>query len=211
MVISEKFKLYAVSRWGSMMPELVFQHSKLDYEVIRMERDDVRKPEFLKINPIGQIPTLILPNGETMTESLAICMYLDKVAKTNLVPADDSPDLPKFLRWATFVNTNVYGMAAFADHPDWWLSEKSAQNELFQSVTRKTEERFLIMEKECGEPHFLGHRLSLLDLFLSVMNFWDPSPNFFRERTPKIQAIVDRYRETPQFKAVLERNPARKP
>lgn len=145
-----------------------------------------------------------------MTESLAICMYLDKIGHTNLIPGDDSPDLPKFLRWATFLNTNVYGIAAFADHPDWWMTEKSAQDQLFQSVTRKTEERFLMMEQECGSPHFLGDKLSLIDLFLSVMSFWEPSPNFFRTRTPKIQAIVDHYRETKVFQTVLERNPPRR-
>jgi len=35
--------------------------------------------EYLKINPLGQVPALALDDGEVFTESLTICQYLDAV------------------------------------------------------------------------------------------------------------------------------------
>lgn len=34
-------------------------------------------PEFLKLNPLGKLPVLELDDGSTITESLAICRYLE--------------------------------------------------------------------------------------------------------------------------------------
>ena len=36
-------------------------------------------PEFLRLNPLGKLPVLELDDGTTITESLAICRYLEAV------------------------------------------------------------------------------------------------------------------------------------
>ena len=36
--------------------------------------------EYLKINPLGQVPALELDDGELVTESLTICQYLDEIS-----------------------------------------------------------------------------------------------------------------------------------
>lgn len=38
-----------------------------------------RRPEFLQINPAGQVPVLVEPDGRVMADSQAICEYLDEV------------------------------------------------------------------------------------------------------------------------------------
>ena len=36
-------------------------------------------PEFLQLNPLGKLPVLELDDGSTLTESLAICRYLEAI------------------------------------------------------------------------------------------------------------------------------------
>ncbi|KPF67873.1 glutathione S-transferase [alpha proteobacterium AAP81b] len=36
-----------------------------------------KAPEHLALNPAGQVPTLVLGDGRTLSESVAICRYLD--------------------------------------------------------------------------------------------------------------------------------------
>jgi glutathione S-transferase len=36
--------------------------------------------EYLKLNPLGQVPALKLDSGEVITESLTICEYLDEIS-----------------------------------------------------------------------------------------------------------------------------------
>ena len=38
-----------------------------------------RGAEFLRVNPMGEVPALVLPDGTCLTESMAICKYLDDV------------------------------------------------------------------------------------------------------------------------------------
>jgi glutathione S-transferase len=45
-----------------------------------------RTPEFLALNPAGQVPLLVLDDGRTLAQSNAILLYL--AADTDLVPQD---------------------------------------------------------------------------------------------------------------------------
>lgn len=46
-------------------------------------------PEYLKVNPQGVVPALVLPDGQVLTQSLAILEYLDEVwPEPPLLPED---------------------------------------------------------------------------------------------------------------------------
>lgn len=51
----------------------------LDYELIQvdMAKGEHKTPEFLKKNPSGKIPVLELDDGRHLSESIAICRYLE--------------------------------------------------------------------------------------------------------------------------------------
>ena len=41
------------------------------------------------VNPLGQIPTMVLEDNRVLCDSLVICMYLDQLSgQENLVPSD---------------------------------------------------------------------------------------------------------------------------
>jgi glutathione S-transferase len=49
----------------------------LNVVAVNTNKGENRSPEFLKINPLGEVPALILPDGKVLTESIAIVKYLD--------------------------------------------------------------------------------------------------------------------------------------
>jgi maleylacetoacetate isomerase len=56
---------------------------------IDLDAGDQRQAGFLKINPLGAIPALIVPGQAPLTQSLAILEYLDEtVPAPSLLPAD---------------------------------------------------------------------------------------------------------------------------
>ncbi len=69
---------------------------------IDLKAGEHKKPEFLKINPMGKVP--VLRDGDVIiTETPAILTYLaDKYPKAGLAPAIDSPDRGAYLRWLFF-------------------------------------------------------------------------------------------------------------
>lgn len=54
---------------------VVARELKLDIEFIHTNPDDGLSEEYLKMNPQGLIPTFIKPNGEILTEVIAIAVH----------------------------------------------------------------------------------------------------------------------------------------
>ena len=51
-------------------------------ERVRMMKREHKAPEFLKKNSLGQLPVLELDDGTCLSESLAICRYLEELNPT---------------------------------------------------------------------------------------------------------------------------------
>ncbi|WP_298328467.1 maleylacetoacetate isomerase [Asticcacaulis sp.] len=53
----------------------------LDYDqvFVHLRHGDQRAPAYLKVNPQGLVPALEVEEGEVLTQSLAICEYLEEV------------------------------------------------------------------------------------------------------------------------------------
>lgn len=66
---------------------------------VAQTRGEPRRPEFLKLNPIGKVPTLLLENGDILSESGAILYYFAR--DTELWPRDTRSQT-EVLRWMFF-------------------------------------------------------------------------------------------------------------
>ncbi len=71
-------------------------------ELVRFDNGENKKPQFLKLNPMGKLPTLV-HRGVVVTEAAAICAYLaDAFPAAGLAPALDDPRRGTYLRWLFF-------------------------------------------------------------------------------------------------------------
>jgi glutathione S-transferase len=67
---------------------IALREKALDFE-LRLENVWERRQEFLALNPAGEVPVLVEPDGATICDSAAICEYLDETApEPKLVPGD---------------------------------------------------------------------------------------------------------------------------
>lgn len=73
-----------------------------DVKSIDFKSGENRIPEFLAINPLGKLPTLV-HDGAVITEQVAITIYLaDRFPAARLAPATDDPMRGPYLRWLAF-------------------------------------------------------------------------------------------------------------
>jgi glutathione S-transferase len=73
-----------------------------DMKVLDFEKGDHKKPDYLKINPMGKVPAIV-HRGVVVTEAAAICAYLaDAYPKAGLAPKLDDPQRGTYLRWLFF-------------------------------------------------------------------------------------------------------------
>jgi glutathione S-transferase len=62
----------------------------IDLRYVDIFRGEQNTPEFIKINPLHQIPVLhIAEDNKVLTESRAIMLYLASIAKSSLYPTSD--------------------------------------------------------------------------------------------------------------------------
>lgn len=57
---------------------------------IQMRRGAHKEPEFLAKNSLGQVPVLELDDGSTLSESIAICRYLEELHPTPALFGSDA-------------------------------------------------------------------------------------------------------------------------
>src|SRR5215472_7278206 len=188
------YKLYARPGWGSALTEAQLAWYGLDYQV--EDVDDLfasaaAREKLSSINPLAQLPTLILPDGRVMTESAAITLHLaDVTGSIDLVPAPAEARRPEFLRWLIFLVANVYPTFTYMDDPARFVSVEAAQQPFADSVGAYRERLWTQVEANTGSPWFLGERFSALDIYLAVMTRWTPRRVWFAEHRPQLHAIA---------------------
>ncbi len=205
-------KLHETPGWGSAIIEAQLAILGLPCDLVTAGDiyDDAAALAALKtINPLGQIPTLILDDGQVMTESAAMTLYLSELAGSDvLVPPPGSPDRPAFLRWLIYIVANIYPCFTFADVPTRFVPEAGAEA-YKDRVTDHATRLWKVAAAEAarrGGPWFLGARFSAIDVYIAVMVHWRPRRAAFERETPILAEIAARASARPDMAAVMHRN-----
>src|SRR4051812_38291897 len=99
--MTEAYLVYGAQGSGSVAVEAALTLIGAPYRVVELapfdSEDDAEA--MGKVNPMRQVPALVLPGGELMTESAAVLVYLaETYPEAKLSPQAGSPLRPRFLR-----------------------------------------------------------------------------------------------------------------
>lgn len=150
-------KLYGVPGWGSAISEMMLTLANIPYHFINVDGFDqpgAQREKLLAINPLCQVPTLLLADGSVMTESAAIAlMILDE--RPDLAPPAGTPQRRQFQRLLIWLVANVYPTFTYADYPERWTA--SAPDELRESCQQYRKSLYLWLEQQlAAAPYALG-------------------------------------------------------
>jgi len=204
------YTLFGRPGWGSVLVEAQLAWLQLPYKV--EEVDDLFESESAReklraINPVAQVPTLLMPGGAVMTESAAITLHLADVTGSDaLVPLAGEAERGRFLRWLIFLVANIYPTFTFADDPRRFVTGEEAQRAFRQSVDSYERGLWRMVEETSATRWFLGQRFSALDIFIAVMTRWRPRRAWFAEHCPRLAAIAERVDALPELSEVWRRN-----
>ncbi len=124
-----------------------------------------RTPDYLALNPVGQVPLLVLPDGRILPESGAILHFLGE--GTPLLPAERFARA-EVLRWMFF---EQHSHDPFIGQARFWLHLIKGGRELKQNLLEEWEDRgyeaLRIMDAHlASRPFFAGDHPSLADIAL---------------------------------------------
>ena len=166
----------------------------LDYELETIGdlfESAAAREALAEINPVAQIPTLVLDDGAVLTESAAITLYLaDLTQRTDLVAGPSEAERAAFLRWLIFLVANIYPTYTYADDPARFVSDAAAQDDFRAHVDDYAQKLYGDLDAAAGSPWFLGDRFSALDLYICAMTHWRPRRQWFAANTPQLHRIA---------------------
>jgi len=204
------YTLHARGGWGSALVEAQFAWYGMPFEIVEVEdlfKSAAARESLARINPVHQVPTLVLPDGMVMTESAAITLHLADVAgSSELVPEAKAAERAGFLRWLVFLVANVYPTFTYADDPSRFVEAPAAQQPFKEALNEYRERLWKAVAAEAGAPWFLGARFSALDIYVGVMTRWTPRRQWFAAHCARLAAIAQRVDAEPRLAAVWRRN-----
>lgn len=185
----------------SALAELEVPHEKVVFDLSKNEQ---RKPAFLKLNPNGKVPTLVV-DGTPMFEALAIMQWLgDRFGVARGVwPAFDSPLRLRALSWTTW---SYVTYAAIIQRWNQATSEHvSAElHSPAQAGHAKAELQSLLglLDRELAEqPFLLGSEFSLADLIVGCVVRYSSMCGITTEAHRHTTAWIERVFQRPSLKA----------
>jgi glutathione S-transferase/GST-like protein len=195
------YKLYWAKSSGAMIPQALFEEIGAEYEkiVIDFEKDEHRSDAFLSVNPMGQIPALVLPDGTLMTESAAMLLQIvDQHPEAGLAPPAGSSDRARFLRWLFFLASALYPVILRIYYSDRYSTDPEAAEGIKAAAEADLDSQFAILEHALDPgPYLLGETFCAVDIFLWMLIEWHPDPARLFEQAPRLQGLSERVHARP--------------
>lgn len=149
---------------------------------------ETRTPEFLALNPAGQVPVVKLEDGRLLAQSSAIMLYLAEGSR--LVPEDafDRAKMFEWLFWEQYSHEPAVAVRIARRH---YLKQRD--EDLDPSLFTKGHAALRRMELHLAEhDYFVGKTLSLADIALVAYTRKAPLGGFDLAVYPSTRAWISR-------------------
>lgn len=210
----EKLKIYALKAFRPEMKGIirdlrgvwVMEELGLKYDRISLdsEKGENKTPEYLRLNPLGKVPTL--QDGDfSLYESAAICQYLaEKHGK--LMPAHGSPDYFTYLQWCYWVVTNLEPQCSRVYGCDFFYEKNETTAQIRKMATEILSRFFPLLEGTFAKQEtMMKSGFGVVDvLLMSSLTMIEKAK--LLDAYPNIQAYVKRMAARPAYQRALEIN-----
>jgi glutathione S-transferase len=201
------YTLYYAPASASMVVHLALLEIGAPYrlELVDLGKGVPRSAEYLKLNPHGAVPTLVI-DGRPLTESAALLMILaDRHPESKLSPAPGTPAHEEWTQWIVYMSNALAASFRLWFYPsELGLKEHTPESSAaFQHKIATAWDR-LDAHLAAHGPYLLGAEFSGADLLLIMLMRW--SRNMPRPATqwPALKRLADLMRARPSWKKLYE-------
>lgn len=196
------YRLYTRPGSGGFVVEAALALAGAPFDQIDVPKKDPPDPAFLDISPLNQVPVLTLPNGQSITESAAICILLaERHPEAGLAPAAGSPDRADFLRWMAFMSSALYPAILRLYYAHRYTTDADGKKAVKQAAIAEMDRGFAIVDAALqGRDWLVGDAMSLADIYLVMLVAWHPDIDKARADWPNIERLWSALRAHPLMK-----------
>ena len=177
----------------------------------RLERVDTdagqqRSPEYLKLNPNGKVPTLVV-DGRPMYECAALMLLLaDRHPEAALAPNHESPAREPYYQWMLHLANTL--QPAFRN---WFYPHEPAGPGNEEAVKAQAqaaiEGAFERLDAHLGAhgPYVSGAQFTAADIYAGMLMRWSRNMPKAATEWPHLAALAKRLKARYTFKTLCER------
>ncbi len=160
-------RIFGDSRSGNCYKlQLLLSHlgQTVDWVEVDVLSGYTRTPDFLEINPTGQIPVLVREDGRTLSQSNAILYYLAQ--DTSFIP-EDPWEHAKMLEWQNFEQYSHEPTIAVARFIQSFLGLPDDRKAEYQAKHKAGKRVLGVMQQYLTDNRFFGsEQMTLADISL---------------------------------------------
>lgn len=156
---------------------------------------EARTPEFLALNPAGQVPLLVWDDGRCLPESNAILLYLAE--GTPLLPADPwaRAQVHRWLFWEQYQHEPTVAVARFIVH---YLKNPPEQAERLAGLQARARQALRLMDAHLARlPFMAGEAYTVADIALYAYTHVAPQGGLPLDAYPALQGWLARVAAQP--------------
>lgn len=166
---------------------------------------ETKHPDFLRMNPNGKIPVLLLDDGTALSESNAIIDYLAE--GTELYPADRLARA-RVLQWQFFEQYSHEPYIAVARYISRYLGLPESRRQEYESKQAGGIKALQVMEEQLKKTPFLvGKDYSVADISLYAYSHVADEGGFDLSAFPAVVAWLSRVKAQPGHVTIGTRSP----
>lgn len=164
---------------ASLIPHIVLRELGVpfDLSLVDRERDAQRSPEYLKLNPNGQIPVLV--DGDLVIyETAAICLHLaDTHDASGLLPPCGSAERAHAYKWLAWMTNTLQARLLHYFYPERLVAPGNAAGAAEVRAQAQSDIGRMLDQLDAqlaghGRPWLLGEHYSVADPYAFVMCRW---------------------------------------
>lgn len=187
-----KLKIHGIAKSRAFRTLWVADETGVAYEHIQTTfGEDSKKPEFLKVNPMGQVPA-IDDDGFTLSESMALNLYIAKKYGKGLYPSDIQGEA-KCWQWAFFAATSLERSMGLMVANRYTLPAEKRSETVAKENEEAVKRPLAVLNAELGKtPYLLGKSFTVADLCVASVLYgaWFNKHDF--SSTPKLKDWLER-------------------
>lgn len=199
------YTLYYSPGACSMAPHVVLNEigAKFELKKVEISKGEGQKPEFLKLNPRGQIPVLV-EDGQTIREGAAIIIHLCEKHNSPLLPKS-GPERTRALEWLMSANASLhpaYGKGFFVNKN----AEGEAKEKLMKVVFEQINKLWAEADAQLAKTKYLaGDNVTAADILYTVIANWGAYfPPGSVKRGPNVTRLIKEISQRPAYQKALK-------
>jgi len=162
-------KLYYSPGACSLSPHIALLEAGIAHDLVKVDLKAKKLEDggdFLKINPKGQVPVLVLDNGEQLTEGPVIVQAIaDKASDKELAPAAGTSERYRLQEWLNFITSELH--KNFSP-----LFQAALSDETKEFFRRRLLDKFKYVDGKLAGKDYLMDDFGVADGYLYVMLRW---------------------------------------